>query len=218
MKISLIRHGRTTARQAPRIRATTFAAWLSEYDQAGIDPTLPPPDSLTRSLATCALLITSPTRRAIESATALGVAAERRVVFEAREAPLPSRIVWPLSHRPRTFVVVARILWLLGLARAEESKKQVVLRAQHLASQLSSLAFDFGHVALVGHGYMNIFLRKQLEGAGWGSSDSRSHSHWSCSHLEKSKPNQSVQRNAGSRPTSGDSTASETPSSLGPRG
>lgn len=34
----------------------------------------------------------------------------------------------------------------------------------------------------------------------------------------KEEPIQSPQRNAGSRPSSGDSSASETPSSLGPRG
>ena len=34
----------------------------------------------------------------------------------------------------------------------------------------------------------------------------------------KKKPNQPLQRNAGSRPSSDDSPASETPSSLGPRG
>jgi 4-oxalocrotonate tautomerase len=36
--------------------------------------------------------------------------------------------------------------------------------------------------------------------------------------MEKKEPNPSPQRNAGSRRSSGDSTASETPSSLGPRG
>lgn len=35
---------------------------------------------------------------------------------------------------------------------------------------------------------------------------------------DKPGPNQPTQRNAGSRPTSGDSPSSETPSSLGPRG
>ena len=35
---------------------------------------------------------------------------------------------------------------------------------------------------------------------------------------EKKEPIQSPQRNAGSRPSSGDSPGSETPSSLGPRG
>ena len=35
---------------------------------------------------------------------------------------------------------------------------------------------------------------------------------------KKNEPNQSPQRNAGSRPSSGDSSASEAPSSLGPRG
>ncbi len=158
---------------------------------AGIDATLPPPDCLTSSLAACALFVSGPARRAIESAEALGAAAERRVAIDAREAPLPKRIVWPFSHRPATFVVVARILWLLGFVRAEESKQQVGVRARHLASQLSALARDFGHVALVGHGYMNVFLRKQLEAAGWRSSAPRTHGYWSCSHLEKTEPNQS---------------------------
>ncbi len=38
------------------------------------------------------------------------------------------------------------------------------------------------------------------------------------SETQKGRPNQSLQRSAGSRPSSGDSPASETPSSLGPRG
>jgi hypothetical protein len=37
-------------------------------------------------------------------------------------------------------------------------------------------------------------------------------------NLMESPPNKRVQHNAGSRPSSGDSSASETPSSLGPRG
>jgi len=36
--------------------------------------------------------------------------------------------------------------------------------------------------------------------------------------LRSKRPNQSLQRNAGSRPSSGDSSASGNPSSLGPRG
>lgn len=187
MKISLIRHGRPTARKSSRIGAATFAAWLREYDEAGIDPTLPPPDRLTRSLATCSLLVTSPMRRAIESADLLGVAVERRVAVDAREVPLPGRLIWPLPHRPATFVVAARILWLLGFARAEEDKQQVGSRARRLALQLRALAWDHGHVALVGHGYMNVFLRKQLEAAGWRSPDPRTHGYWSCSHLEKTR-------------------------------
>ncbi len=39
-----------------------------------------------------------------------------------------------------------------------------------------------------------------------------------ASVAKKKRPNQSPQRNAGSRPSSGDSPATETPSSLGPRG
>lgn len=41
---------------------------------------------------------------------------------------------------------------------------------------------------------------------------------FSGSKRRNTEPNQSPQHNAGSRPSSGDSSASETPSSLGPRG
>ena len=188
MKISLIRHGRPTARQSSRISAATFAAWLREYDEAGIDATLPPPDRLTRSLATCSLVVTSPLRRAIESADRLGLAAERRVTIEAREVELPPRLKWPVPHRPATFVGLARFLWLLRLARAQEDIQQVGVRARLLALELSALAQDHGHVALVGHGYLNLFLRQQLEAAGWRSSDPRARGYWSCAHFEKTRP------------------------------
>jgi len=36
--------------------------------------------------------------------------------------------------------------------------------------------------------------------------------------MKEREPNQTLQRNAGSRPSSDDASASETPSSLGPRG
>jgi hypothetical protein len=49
----------------------------------------------------------------------------------------------------------------------------------------------------------------------WGSRVIRIHAE---KHLAKKGPNQSPQRNAGSRPPSGDSPVSESPSSLGPRG
>jgi hypothetical protein len=190
MKVSLIRHGRPIADQSSCIRAAVFPEWLRAYDNSGLDVLMPPPDSLKKSLASCALLLTSPARRAMESADLLGVTAKRGVAVDAREAPLPTGILWPFAHRPVTFVVVARILWLLGFARSGESKREVGLRSRRLVCQLTDLAGGCGHVALVGHGYMNILLRKQFEKAGWRSSDARVHGYWSCSHFENPKSNQ----------------------------
>jgi broad specificity phosphatase PhoE len=190
MTISLVRHGRPIADLSSRIRATAFPEWLRAYDEAGVDCSLPPPDALKKSLAGCAIVITSPARRATESAAALDLPAERKVLIDAREAPLPMRIVWPVSHRPATFTVMARILWIFGLGRAEETKQEVRCRADNLARQLCMLSHDLGHVVLVGHGYMNRFVRTHLEKAGWRASGSRSNTYWSCSHFEKEKNDQ----------------------------
>ncbi|MEO6992637.1 MAG: hypothetical protein ABI273_03310 [Lacunisphaera sp.] len=185
MKISLLRHGRPDADLLSSIRAKDFSTWLLAYDEAGIDRSLPPPDVVRRSLASCTLLLTSPARRAVESADALDLRAGRRIAIDAREAPLPTKIVWPLSHRPAVFTVIARVLWVLGLARAKEDKQAVRLRACSLAGQLAALACESGNVALIGHGYMNIFLRKALEATGWHSLESGNHGYWSISQFEK---------------------------------
>jgi hypothetical protein len=142
--------------------------------------------------------MTSPAKRATESADALDLIAERKIVIDAREVPLPARIVWPVLHRPATFTVVARTLWLLGLAQAEETKQEVRCRADNLARQLCMLSRDFGHIVLVGHGYMNWLLRKNLQEAGWRASGSRMHAYWSCSRFEKETPNKAPEPTLGS--------------------
>lgn len=169
------------------IRARDFPAWLLAYDEAGIDRSLPPPDAVRRALASCRLLLTSPSRRAVESADALDPRAERRIAIDAREAPLPTKIVWPLSHRPAVFTVIARVLWVLELARAKEDRQAVRRRASSLADQLAALACESGHVGLVGHGYMNIYLRKALEATDWHSLESGKHGYWSLSQFGKEK-------------------------------
>jgi len=180
-----VRHGRPNARHTCRLRANEFPAWLRAYDEAGIDPLLPPPEALKAALATCKLLLTSPAKRATESADALALRIGRQIAIDAREAPLPTRIIWPIAHRPATFTVIARVLWLLGLARAEEDKHAVRLRARNLTHQLCTLSRDLGHVALIGHGYTNIFLRQNLKSSGWRSLSSRAHGYWSSWHFEK---------------------------------
>lgn len=85
-------------------------------------------------------------------------------------------------------MVLARILWLLGLARATEDKMQVRVRARRLAEQLSSHANAAGHVAVVGHGYMNIFTRKSLEASGWRCVGAQGHGYWSHSRFVKKRP------------------------------
>lgn len=187
MKVSLIRHGRPAIDLTTRITGRQFAAWLAAYDQAGLDRSLPPSAALVSSLADCRLLLTSPTRRARESADCLALALQSRLVAtpipDAAEAPLPTSLPWPFSTRSTILVVVARALWLLRLAPAKENKSSVSLRARRLADHLTACSREAGHVALVGHGYMHLFTRRALEKSGWKCLRAQGHGYWSCAQF-----------------------------------
>lgn len=197
MKVTLIRHGRPAADLSTRITGRQFAAWLAAYDQAGLDHTLPPPPTLLSSLTPRPLLLTSPTRRAHESAHLLASAltaslAHRpasdvapEIVPDAVEAPLPTSVFWPFPSRPATLTVVARILWHLRLASTAENQTAVTRRARRLADQLTDRSREVGHVALVGHGYLHFFTRRALVDLGWTCFHSDGHGYWSCSHFER---------------------------------
>lgn len=184
MKISLIRHGRPNADFRSRIAGHQLAEWLRRYEEAGVDPSLAPPDALRQSVAHCAVLACSPASRASSSADLLGVTAERHVLSDAAEAPLPTRFFCPLSLRPATMTVVARVLWLLQLSDATEGTTDVRQRTLRLAKDLSFLARTRGHVALVSHGYIIRFLSRALKASGWRCTSSAGSGYWSDSHFE----------------------------------
>lgn len=190
MKLSLIRHGRPAADFSTRIAGRELGAWVERYDAAGIDAALPPPDDLRRALAGCARIFASPTRRAWDSAAVLaqggpeGAGIPAVALDEAREAPLPVRIYFPITLKPMTLVVLARTLWLAGWAGAREDKRQVQARAGRLAERLEA-ALAGGHAALVGHGYMNIFTRKSLEAAGWCCEATQGNGYWARAVMVK---------------------------------
>lgn len=188
MKISLIRHGRPAADFSTRIRAADFPAWLDAYEAAGIDPSLPPPRHLTDALAGCGLALTSPARRAVESAELLRLPVETVVTPAAAEIPLPIHLRWPTALRPGTLVVTARILWLLRLARVREDRPQATDRTRRLARELGQRARERNHLVLVGHGYTNIYLGKALKAEGWRAATRPVHGYWSCTHYEKNAP------------------------------
>jgi broad specificity phosphatase PhoE len=185
MQLTLIRHGRPAADLSTRITGRHFAAWLAAYDQAGLDPALPPPAALAPALADCRRLFTSPTRRASESARVLSLATSLtpEILPAAVEAPLPISVPWPFPCRPATLTVVARIFWLLRLAEAPENRAVTHRRVRQLAAQLTASARDAGSIALVGHGYLHLLVRPVLAQAGWRRIHTSPRGYWSYSQF-----------------------------------
>jgi hypothetical protein len=185
VKISLVRHGRPLVDIKSRITAGQFAAWLSAYESAAVDPSFAPPTGLIAALRDCALVLTSPAPRATGSAELLKFSAPVQVCAEASEAPLPARLRWPLRMRPASFTALARIWWLLGLVEAHETVREVRRRAARVAHVLAAHALQRGHVALVSHGYFIRFLSAELRSSGWHRSRNQGCGYWSHTQLEK---------------------------------
>lgn len=198
MTISLVRHGRPLVDYRTRVAGAAFGSWLDAYEHAGIDALVPPPPDLRATLGDCELVVTSCSRRSIDSADMLALRASRVALADAGEAPLPRRVASPIKLKPLSLTVIARISWLAGLSRSAESKHDVQARARRFAAGLEVLAADAGHVAVVGHGYYHRFTAEALRSAGWSGSQT-GRGYWSCFQLTKAKPNDA--RAIGPEPT-----------------
>ncbi len=83
--------------------------------------------------------------------------------FEREVFPLP---LIPL--RPKTWGIISRIPWILGLqSRKIEGFGQAKRRAKLDALFLEKKAYENGKTVLVAHGFLNRYLEKYLQEQGW---------------------------------------------------
>jgi broad specificity phosphatase PhoE len=81
-------------------------------------------------------------------------------------------------------MALARMFWLLDVAKGNEGKRAVRARADKLALDLHSRARDHCHVAVVGHGFMFRFLGGALEARGWRRVNGHMRGYWSRTQFE----------------------------------
>ena len=77
----------------------------------------------------------------------------------------------PFQLRVYSWLLLTRILWILGVSKGMstniESFKQAKQRAKQAAQQLHNLAEDQQNVIVFGHGLSNCYIRKELIKLGW---------------------------------------------------
>ena len=75
----------------------------------------------------------------------------------------------PLLKFPIDFWLTAsRALWLLGLnSKGIETFRQAKRRARTCARHLADQARQEGQLVLVAHGFLNAFIRRELQKLGW---------------------------------------------------
>lgn len=176
MHITLLRHGKPAFQLSGLVRAEALPQIADAYAVSGIIDE--PPEDTKTFAQRHDLVISSDLPRAVESAHALGLKHIHHKDPLFRETPIPhlnsGRMTLPIG----IWVVVLRMLWLFGFSRNGESLTNARRRARQAAERLAQLANEHGNIILVGHGFINHFIAKELKAMGWSGPGSPGKGYW----------------------------------------
>ena len=176
MRITLLRHGKPAFELKGNVSAKNLKEIAESYDLSGIVGA-PPNEAITATKGNNCI-VCSHLPRSIESAEALGYyqVCLKEPLFCETALPHFNNGSIPL---PITFwVVVLRILWLFGFSQNGESITHAKKRAKYAAKKLIQLANEHQSVLLVGHGFINHFIAKELRKCGWLGPQKLSKGYW----------------------------------------
>ncbi|MED1599796.1 histidine phosphatase family protein [Alkalihalophilus marmarensis] len=182
MEISLIRHGKSQFNEKKRVTCAEFERWVDNYNASGVHrQAIYPPETLLK-ITSANVLITSDLKRSIDSAAILHPEGITITHSLFRETELPTLHAKHLSIRlkPSTWAVFLRLLWFGGYSNACESVSEAKGRAEKATEQLITYAKESQSVAIVGHGFFNRFISKELQRQGWKGKKKSGTKHWSC--------------------------------------
>lgn len=166
MEIYLARHGKPDLRPWARVNPQQMQQWIQAYDASGLVPQ-EFPSQTTEAARRAAVVVSSTSRRAVESVYSL--IQEPPHVTDALfcEAGLPHTMAAFPRLPPQLWAAAFRLAWFAGYCGKAESLREAKARAQAAASRLAGFAENDGSVLLVGHGIMNHLIAQQLSEMGW---------------------------------------------------
>ncbi|KAB8125936.1 histidine phosphatase family protein [Gracilibacillus oryzae] len=169
MEITLIRHGKSACLHERNMTSEKFSAWVKRYDDNGVITETAYPEESLRKIRMAELIVTSDLKRSIQSAALLSN--ERNTVslplFRETDLPTLSSNIRGLVLHSTIWASVLRILWFCGYSNGKESFRHAKQRAETAADHLIELAHKHEKIALVGHGFFNRFIAKELVKKGW---------------------------------------------------
>lgn len=178
MKIVLLRHGKPNRIDSGKIKAEEIGLWIESYNSSALDLEFRPTKEAVEAAQHCDYVVCSHLPRSIESANLLAVTEIHLIDEVFREAELPfSYIPW-LKLMPMTWGLIFRVLWLCGLKTNSESVVYAKQRAAMGARKLIEIAQTNESVILIGHGFMNRFIAKELLAKGWRGPTNSGKKYW----------------------------------------
>lgn len=182
MEISLIRHGKSKCTKTNRISCEEFRDWVEKYDYSGVFEEDSYPTVTLKKIATANIVIASDLKRSVDSANLLNPnrKAISDTLYRETELPIPLTNLWGLKLNSHIWAVILRCLWFSGYSRGCESLSNAKDRAKKASEFLVKYAQEHRLVVLVGHGFFNMLISKELQKTGWKGKKKTSSKHWSC--------------------------------------
>lgn len=175
-RIHLIRHGQPACLPQSALSRQDYRLWVEAYDAAGIMDL--PPRSLVHWLNSTRVeeVVSSALPRAVASARALFGSGALHSDSLFNEAAI-AIVSIPFRMHSSVWTVVGRGAWLCG-ASADETADKFRLRARTAADRLMRSA-NMTEIALVGHGWMNRMIGRELREQGFGIRHQSGNGYWS---------------------------------------
>lgn len=181
--IILVRHGKPALSRKARMDWRGYREWWGRYDEGGLQEAQKIPKKVQAWADRADLIISSPLRRAIESAQRVTGRQPDIIDPGLVEAALPSPHFGPLRVRPKTWGTFARIWWYLGWSDGMESHRDARLRANKVAEKLENHAAGGKIVFVTAHGWFNRMVKGSLMARGWTCVSQNGDLHWNHRHM-----------------------------------
>ncbi|HZG70657.1 MAG TPA: phosphoglycerate mutase family protein [Chondromyces sp.] len=182
MEISLVRHGKSQLTENDKITCLDFRKWIEKYDNNGVveEPTYP--SKTIEKIANAKIVVTSDLKRSVQSAKLLNSAVKiiPNSLFREAELPAGSMKLLDIKFRPSIWAIILRLLWICGSSHDCESLSDAKFRAKKASQQLINYAEEYHSVVLVGHGFFNMLIAKELQKNGWKGKRKSGAKHWDC--------------------------------------
>ena len=185
MEITLLRHGDPEFEWLGCVKLRDIKKLAKAYDFAGIIGT--PPEGAMLLIKDNGFIVCSDLRRSIESAKVLGATTIHSSDSMFREMSLPFFDSGSIKLPIKLWIAILRIFWFLGFSKNAESFFVSLKRAKIATQKLIEFAEQYDKVLLVGHGFLNHYIAKELLLNGWIGPSNPGRKYWEFSTYQYSK-------------------------------
>ena len=176
VQITILRHGKPDFLWERIVRGSEVKALQQTYNASGIIDN--PPPELQTFAEQYNFVVSSDLLRSVQSAKAVGASAIHLSGADFREMGIPCFDSVSIKLPIKLWVVILRVLWVLGYSKNTESFSAAKRRAKLVSEILAGLACKHISVLFVGHGTLNYFVAKELLANGWVGPSNPGTKHW----------------------------------------